>query len=242
VAGKPVGQTAEQQQAHSTAQHAAQAGQERAHSTAQHDAQGSTQQHAPQQQLETQQQSEQHEQLQQQLEGLHHLVASNVPQQQQQQQGADSTQTVKSATPLPRPRAAKLWSIAVTDRGVLQGMPEPQHVSPKVQALLQRVLDTVPGLRSQQQQQQVLGIDGPSSSNNSSSSSSSRDDISWSEADIQLLLSARGVDMDAVVAAADDLRAAVAGDDVRYVVNRNINYTNVCTYACKFCAFSKVRH
>jgi FO synthase len=47
--------------------------------------------------------------------------------------------------------------------------------------------------------------------------------------------------MEAVVAAADALRAAVCGNDVSYVVNRNINYTNVCTYGCKFCAFSKVR-
>jgi FO synthase len=47
--------------------------------------------------------------------------------------------------------------------------------------------------------------------------------------------------MTAVVAAADALRSTVCGDVVSYVVNRNINYTNVCTYACKFCAFSKVR-
>lgn len=33
----------------------------------------------------------------------------------------------------------------------------------------------------------------------------------------------------------------VCGDAVSYVVNRNINYTNVCTYKCAFCAFSKVR-
>jgi FO synthase len=47
--------------------------------------------------------------------------------------------------------------------------------------------------------------------------------------------------MTAVVAAADALRSTVCGDVVSYVVNRNINYTKVCTYACKFCAFSKVR-
>ena len=39
--------------------------------------------------------------------------------------------------------------------------------------------------------------------------------------------------------AADELRQAVSGDTVRYVVNRNINYTNICYYRCKFCAFSK---
>jgi FO synthase len=41
------------------------------------------------------------------------------------------------------------------------------------------------------------------------------------------------------MAAADRLRQTVAGDTVRYVVNRNINYTNICTYRCSFCAFSK---
>ena len=42
-----------------------------------------------------------------------------------------------------------------------------------------------------------------------------------------------------VCVAADELRQAVSGDTVRYVVNRNINYTNICYYRCKFCAFSK---
>jgi FO synthase len=37
----------------------------------------------------------------------------------------------------------------------------------------------------------------------------------------------------------DALRCGVNGDAVTYVVNRNINYTNICTYACSFCAFSK---
>jgi FO synthase len=53
------------------------------------------------------------------------------------------------------------------------------------------------------------------------------------------LFSARGPDFDAVCAAADALRRSVSGDTVRYIVNRNINYTNVCTYKCGFCAFSK---
>jgi len=41
--------------------------------------------------------------------------------------------------------------------------------------------------------------------------------------------------------AADQLRAATVGDEVSYVVNRNINYTNICLYRCGFCAFSKGR-
>ena len=53
------------------------------------------------------------------------------------------------------------------------------------------------------------------------------------------LFSARGAEVDAVCAAADTLRQTQVGDEVTYVVNRNINYTNVCQYSCRFCAFSK---
>jgi FO synthase len=58
---------------------------------------------------------------------------------------------------------------------------------------------------------------------------------------IARLFAARGVELEAIVAAADALRHAVVGDRVSYVVNRNINYTNICTYHCGFCAFSKGR-
>jgi FO synthase len=60
-------------------------------------------------------------------------------------------------------------------------------------------------------------------------------------AGIEALFRARGSGVDDVVAAADALRAQASGDVVRYVVNRNINYTNVCAYSCRFCAFSKGR-
>ena len=59
------------------------------------------------------------------------------------------------------------------------------------------------------------------------------------EDEIVTLFSARDVDLERVCAAADELRAKVNGDTVTYVVNRNINYTNICTYKCGFCAFSK---
>ena len=42
-----------------------------------------------------------------------------------------------------------------------------------------------------------------------------------------------------VCRAADRVREQQAGDRVSYVVNRNINYTNICSYGCSFCAFSK---
>ena len=59
------------------------------------------------------------------------------------------------------------------------------------------------------------------------------------EPEIAKLFCARGDDLVAVVRAADTLRREVNGDEVTYVVNRNINYTNVCYFKCQFCAFSK---
>jgi FO synthase len=61
------------------------------------------------------------------------------------------------------------------------------------------------------------------------------------EADIVRLFRAQGAEYDAVVAEADSLRAEVNGDVISYVVTRNINYTNICTYRCQFCAFAKGR-
>jgi FO synthase len=59
------------------------------------------------------------------------------------------------------------------------------------------------------------------------------------EAEIVRLFGTRDLDYQRVLTAADELRQAVSGEVVRYVVNRNINYTNICYYRCKFCAFSK---
>jgi len=53
------------------------------------------------------------------------------------------------------------------------------------------------------------------------------------------LFSARGPEVTAVAALADELRQQTVGDTVTYVRNRNINYTNVCTFKCRFCGFSK---
>ncbi len=61
------------------------------------------------------------------------------------------------------------------------------------------------------------------------------------ESDIERLFASDGPDFASVLAAADALRASACGDTVTYVVNRNINYTNVCTYSCGFCAFAKGR-
>jgi FO synthase len=59
------------------------------------------------------------------------------------------------------------------------------------------------------------------------------------QADITRLFNTRGDDFVFVVRQADQLRQQVNHDTVSYVVNRNINYTNVCYFKCQFCAFSK---
>ncbi len=60
-----------------------------------------------------------------------------------------------------------------------------------------------------------------------------------SEEQIVRLFRARGNDFAAVCASADVLRRETSGDVVSYVVTRNINYTNICSFKCRFCAFSK---
>ncbi|MFC5721736.1 bifunctional FO biosynthesis protein CofGH [Streptomyces gamaensis] len=55
------------------------------------------------------------------------------------------------------------------------------------------------------------------------------------------LLHAEGPALDALCSIADDLRRATVGDDVTYIVTRNINFTNVCYTGCRFCAFAQRR-
>ena len=62
-----------------------------------------------------------------------------------------------------------------------------------------------------------------------------------SDAQALALLDADGPELDALAALADGLRRDVAGDDVTYVVTRNINFTNVCYAGCRFCAFAQRR-
>ncbi len=59
------------------------------------------------------------------------------------------------------------------------------------------------------------------------------------ENDVSRLFSARGSEFEEVCECADALRRESSGDDVTFVINRNINYTNLCVYKCQFCAFSK---
>src|SRR4051794_39103499 len=53
------------------------------------------------------------------------------------------------------------------------------------------------------------------------------------------LAHAEGEDLLGVLVAANRLRAELTGNIVTYVVNRNINFTNICFVGCKFCAFSR---
>jgi FO synthase len=57
--------------------------------------------------------------------------------------------------------------------------------------------------------------------------------------EISLLFTARGAEAEHLYSVADQLRREAVGDEVTYVVNRNINYTNMCYFRCGFCAFSK---
>ncbi|MGQ4616406.1 bifunctional FO biosynthesis protein CofGH [Nocardia sp. R7R-8] len=66
-----------------------------------------------------------------------------------------------------------------------------------------------------------------------------RDPAGLSDAEYLALATADGAELDAVAALADQLRRDTVGDDVTYVVNRNINFTNVCYTGCRFCAFAQ---
>jgi 7,8-didemethyl-8-hydroxy-5-deazariboflavin synthase CofH subunit/7,8-didemethyl-8-hydroxy-5-deazariboflavin synthase CofG subunit len=116
------------------------------------------------------------------------------------------------------------WAVALDAYGgTIAGLPAPSQVTPALRQLLERLLDP--------ERDEVESI-------HSSSSSS----ISFpTPREVEALLSARGADAAAVRAAADALRFRVCGDTVSYVVNRNLNYTNVCTYGCTFCGFSKAK-
>ena len=65
------------------------------------------------------------------------------------------------------------------------------------------------------------------------------DPAGLSDDDYLALLTCDGADLEAVTSLADDVRRDVVGDDVTYVVNRNINFTNVCYVGCRFCAFAQ---
>lgn len=66
-----------------------------------------------------------------------------------------------------------------------------------------------------------------------------KDPAGLTDAQYLALATAEGPDLEAVAGLADQLRRDVCGDDVTYVVNRNINFTNICYTGCRFCAFAQ---
>ncbi|RUP01683.1 MAG: 7,8-didemethyl-8-hydroxy-5-deazariboflavin synthase [Mycobacterium sp.] len=69
--------------------------------------------------------------------------------------------------------------------------------------------------------------------------SAERDPGGCTDDEYLALATADGPALEAVAALADSLRREVVGDDVTYVVNRNINFTNICYTGCRFCAFAQ---
>jgi FO synthase len=71
--------------------------------------------------------------------------------------------------------------------------------------------------------------------------SAEKDPAGISDSEALALLDADGAELEALAALADALRRDVSGDAITYVVNRNINFTNVCYTGCRFCAFAQRR-
>ncbi len=71
--------------------------------------------------------------------------------------------------------------------------------------------------------------------------SAERNPAGITDAEALALLDADGAELDALAALADGLRRDTTGDDVSYIVTRNINFTNVCYTGCRFCAFAQRR-
>lgn len=180
------------------------------------------------------------------------------------------------STPVPWPRAGRLWHVTMSDWGVLEGMPSVSSGSKLLRNLLDEILRSASCHTNNSTGQVTTGMTNsrvsittaaahnangcsdPATTSHpptpdqhvqlrsaftaipSASGLGSSTDLDLE--DVMLLMSARGADMHMVVEAADALRQTMCGNTVTYVVNRNINYTNVCTYGCQFCAFSKVGH
>jgi 7,8-didemethyl-8-hydroxy-5-deazariboflavin synthase CofH subunit len=157
------------------------------------------------------------------------LSSSASSEQKQHESIGDNNDAKRRAVPLPRQK--KPWRVAMGTNGLLIGdtssLLSPLSASPSPSPSPSTPTSAIKSLVSTRLQ------------NAFSSSSTNTATYAITEEDISLLFQARGDDFDAIVTAADHLRQHVNGDTVTYVVNRNINYTNICTFGCKFCAFSK---
>ncbi|MGC0362127.1 7,8-didemethyl-8-hydroxy-5-deazariboflavin synthase CofH subunit [Rhodococcus sp. 27YEA15] len=90
--------------------------------------------------------------------------------------------------------------------------------------------------------EQVTNLNAPARLNRDVAAalrSAEREPGNCSDAEYLALANADGLDLEAVVRLADQLRRDRVGDDVTYVVNRNVNFTNICYTGCRFCAFAQ---
>ncbi|KAG7675049.1 hypothetical protein KSW81_002553 [Nannochloris sp. 'desiccata'] len=163
---------------------------------------------------------------------------SSSPPPSEEQTENENRDAKRRAVPLPRQK--KPWRIAMDTNGLLVGDPssasmllnDKRAFSSAHSGLIESLLSTI-------LQNAFTSSSSTSTPFIPASSSPSSAAHNITEEDISLLFSARGNDFSAVVNVANQLRRRINGDTVTYVVNRNINYTNICTFGCKFCAFSK---
>lgn len=107
---------------------------------------------------------------------------------------------------------------------------------------LPRADDWCPGDLTEPPYTGRLNVERPTSTRSNQVSATLDHVLNGKELDLDQivqLFSARGDDFVQVVQFANALRKTTVGDTVTYVVNRNINYTNICYFKCRFCAFSK---
>ena len=103
-------------------------------------------------------------------------------------------------------------------------------------ALKEGIVRDVSGDSTAELQRKRLGLSGKAAL-----SAAEKDPGNLSDEHALTLMTADGELLDQVIRLADDLRRETVGDDVTYVVNRNINFTNVCYVGCRFCAFAQRR-
>lgn len=138
-----------------------------------------------------------------------------------------------SSPSIPLPAAAPFhrrprWKVSVGETGLLLGTTTKRlPASPGVARVLGRLLDADwPAVPPCDGAAPSWGPRGPTPAH------------ALTRKEAAALLGTRGADLEAVLAAADALRARTLGDRATFVTNRNINYTNICSRSCDFCAFS----
>ena len=144
----------------------------------------------------------------------------------------------QSASPPPamqRSHRGRLaWSVSLNERGTVAELETVAEPSAEVRRVLDAALDRAESFKGDRRWSGFGRGREAVGARPDHAASGVADDLiirnPLGHEDLRLLLSSRGAEFDAVVSAADRVRRLLAGDEVTYVVNRNINYTNVCTY------------